>query len=102
MYWQLTVKNHKNSTDVLYIDFSRAFDSVVHNKLLLKSYGIEYELYNWLQNFLSDSSQMVVVDGFLSDSVTVKSGLPQGSVIGPIMFILFVNDILDKLPSSVL
>ena len=43
---------------------------------------------------------MVVVDGFLSDFVTVKSGVPQGSVIGPIMFILFVNDILDKLPSS--
>ena len=44
---------------------------------------------------------MVVVDGFLSDSVTVKSGVPQGSVIGSIMCILFVNDILDKLPSTV-
>ena len=44
---------------------------------------------------------MVVVDGFLSDHVTVKSGVPQGSVIGPIMFILFVNDISDKLPSTV-
>ena len=97
-----TVKNHKNSTDVLYIDFSRSFDSVVHNKLLIKleSYGIGYELYDWLQNFLSDRSQMAVVGGFQSDSVTVESGVPQGSVIGPTMFILFVNDILDKLPSS--
>ena len=100
--WQFEITN-KITTDVLYIDFARAFDSVVHSKLLvkLKSYGIGYELLNWFQNFLTGRSQMVVIDGHLSTSVNVISGVPQGSVIGPILFILFVNDIVDILPDSV-
>ena len=100
--WQFELTN-KITTDVLYIDFARAFDSVVHSKLLVKleSYGIGYELLNWFRNFLTGRSQMVAIDGHLSTSVNVMSGVPQGSVIGPILFILFVNDIVDILPDSV-
>ena len=100
--WQFEITN-KITTDVLYIDFARAFDSVVHSKLLvkLKSYGIGYELLNWFQNFLTGRSQMVAINGHLSTAVNVISGVPQGSVIGPILFILFVNDIVDILPDSV-
>ena len=100
--WQFEITN-KITTDVLYVDFARAFDSVVHSKLLvkLKSYGIGYELLNWFENFLTGRSQMVAIDGHLSTSVNVISGVPQGSVIGPILFILFSNDIVDILPDSV-
>jgi hypothetical protein len=76
-------------TDVIILDFSKAFDTVPHKKLLhkLQEYGISGPLHQWLTNFLTKREMRVVVDGEQSDSVYVDSGVPQGTVLGPILFL---------------
>ena len=94
--WTLAL-NDKKCLDVLYLDFSRAFDTLVHSKLLhkLRSYGVQHELLNWIESFLSGRSQRVLIDGHLSFSANVTSGIGQGSILGPSFFVLFINDITD-------
>ena len=94
--WQLSIKSRK-LIDIIYIDFQKAFDSLVHSKIptKLNSYGICYELLYWIQSFLTDRVQRVVIDGVLSNPIVVSSGVVQGSVLGPLIFILFINDIVD-------
>jgi len=87
----------KRGVDIVFLDFAKAFDSVCHNKLLhkLKSYGICGDLLQWLSAFLRNRTQRVTINGVFSESVSVKSSVPQGSVLGPLLFLLYINDIVD-------
>jgi hypothetical protein len=88
---------------MIIMDFSKAFDTVPHNRLLhkLKSYGITGNTHRWLSNFLTKRTQRVVVNGEHSKWVHVKSGVPQGTVLGPLLFLVYLNDLPDNISSEV-
>ena len=91
-------------SDVIYLDFSKAFDKVDHDLLIkkLQRYGITGKLLRWIKSFIFNRKQKVVVDGCHSYIGQVLSGIPQGSVLGPLLFLLFVNDMNQALEHSTL
>ena len=88
--------------DAILLDFSKAFDKVPHRRLAQKlhHYGIRGDLLSWIESFLSERNQQVLVEGHSSQSTPVTSGVPQGSVLGPLLFLLYINDMPGKVAST--
>ena len=95
--WYVGLSNH-NNIDIVYIDFSKAFNSIVFSKLLaeLEHYGIVGNLLKWISCFILGRTQRVVLNNCFSSVADVISGVPQGSVLGPILFIMFINDVVSS------
>ncbi len=89
-------------TCIVFCDISKAFDRVLHAGLLLKleKNGLKGGLLNWIKAYLSSRSQKVCVGQSYSDTKLIKAGVPQGYVLGPLLFLIYVNDIADKLLST--
>ena len=95
--------NQGGQTDAIVMDFSKAFDKVDHQRLLLKLHrlGINTTVIAWIKSFLSGRSQNVVLVGERSGACLVLSGVPQGSVLGPCLFLMYINDMPDSIKSNI-
>ena len=90
------VRGHPN--DVVYLDFQKAFDKVMHKRLMpkIKSLGIKHNIFNWIEDWLKDRVQRVVLLGNHSQQKEVREGVPQGSVLGTLLFLIYKNDIEES------
>lgn len=92
-------QQYRAGTDVVFLDFTKAFDTVSHEKVLhkLRAYGVNGHLFKWFQSYLSDRHQRVQINEDYSDFTPITSGILQGSCAGPVLFLLFINDLPDIL-----
>ena len=97
------VRNDRNQTDLLILDFSTAFDKVANKRLLLKLqyYGIRGLVLAWIEAWLIGRTQQVALEGEISEKSWVRSGVPQGTGLGPLCFLLFVHDIGNDITSNI-
>ena len=98
-----TALDQGDDVDVIYLDFCKAFDKVPHKRLLKKlwGYGITGNVHAWVKDFLTNRSQLVKINGASSEPVNVISGVPQGSVLGPIFFLIYINDLPDTIAAII-
>ena len=90
--------------DVIYFDFQKAFDKVPHQELIckLKSHDMGNIIINWIEHWLTDRRQSVVVDGEVSSWKSVLGGVPQGSVLGPFLLLAYINDLEEGTTGKIL
>ena len=95
--------NCGNQTDVILLDFTKAFDKVPHGCLCYKLYhlGINGCLLSWIKCFLTDRQQQVIINGEISSLTSVTSSVPQGTVLAPLLFLCYINDITKDISSSI-
>ena len=93
--------DHQRQTEEVLLDFAKAFDTVPHHWLLTKHhfYGIQNNAYNWIKAWLSNCTQQVLLDAITSSSVVVTSGVPKGTALGLLMFLLNINDTTTNIKS---